>query len=282
MKVFVASAFSKNNCGGNKAGVCLTGEQVNDENKKKIAAKLGYAETAFLSVSAMKEVDFKIEYFTPSEEVPLCGHATIAAFTVMRHYHLLKKAHYKIETKSGVFAVNMKSNAIFMEQSKPQFFEYIETNVFDNCYSMKVVSDKLPVQIVSTGLKDIMLPVKNIDSLNAMQPNFEEIKRISKRYDTVGIHAFVVQNDRIICRNFAPLYGIPEEAATGTSNCALACYLYQNEIAKQNEYTFEQGYSMNQPSEITVTLALMNNKIEKVFVGGNGYVMEEREVETER
>ena len=121
--------------------------------------------------------------------------------------------------------------------------------------------------------------IKDLDTLNAMQPNFEEIKRISKEYNTVGIHAFVIESGRIVCRNFAPLYDVPEESATGTSNCALACYLYKNEIIKQNKYVFEQGYSLNEPSEITVELELINDQIEKVVVGGNGYVVEEKEIE---
>ena len=276
MKIFVASAFSKNNSGGNKAGVCFTNENLNEKQKKGISSELGYAETAFLSVSSIKDVDFKIEYFTPAEEVPLCGHATIAAFTVMKNHNLLKKENYRIETQSGILDIRIKNHTIFMEQNKPQFFEYIAPTIFDNCYDMKVVSDQLPIQIVSTGLRDIMLPVMNLATLNKMNPNFEEIKRISKEYDTVGIHAFVIDDDRIVCRNFAPLYDVPEESATGTSNCALACYLHKNEIIKQDNYIFEQGYSLHEPSEITVQLELVKNQINKVVVGGNGYVVEEK------
>lgn len=279
MKIFVASAFSKNNSGGNKAGVCLIGEKLYEEQKKQIASDLGYSETAFLSSSSIKSVDFKIEYFTPAKEVPLCGHATIATFIVLKNYQLLKKDKFKIETKSGILDVTVKNGTIFLQQNKPQFLGYIEPNIFDGCYDIQVVSDELPIQIVSTGLKDIMLPVKNLDTLRKMRPNFEEIKKISREYDTVGIHAFVIDKDRIICRNFAPLYDIPEESATGTSNCALACYLYENSIIKQDRYIFEQGYSLQSPSEIIVELELLNEQIEKVAAGGKAYIVEEKEVE---
>ena len=276
MKIYVASAFSKDNSGGNKAGVCLTAGGLNEEQKKKISAELGYAETVFISES--NNADLKLEYFTPSEEVPLCGHATIAAFTVMKKRGLLNKYQYKIETKAGILSINIRVNKFFMEQNKPQFFDKIDSDIFDNCFDIKVVSNEYSAQIVSTGLRDIMLPVKDLETLNTMNPNFDEIKRISSEYDTIGIHAFTIQGDRIIVRNFAPLYDVPEESATGTGNCALACYLFNNNIIKKDEYLFEQGYSLNELSEIIVQLEVVDDSIERVIVGGSGYLVEEKEI----
>ncbi len=73
------------------------------------------------------------------------------------------------------------------------------------------------------------------------------------------------------CRNFASLYGIPEEAATGTSSGALGCYLYRygkiNEEQASN-IIFEQGYPMKRPSEIQVSLTIKDNEISEVKVGG--------------
>ena len=279
MKIFVASAFSKNNKGGNKAGVCLLGEHLNEIQKKKVALELGFAETAYISAPNQNNADFKLEYFTPAEEVPLCGHATIAAFTVMKELNLLKKERSTIQTKSGILSIKIENDMIFMEQKKPQFLENIKQAEFEKCFNISVTSNELPIQIVSTGLRDIMLPIENIEKLNNMIPNFEEIKKISRKYDTIGIHAFVIVNNKIICRNFAPLYDVPEEAATGTSNCALACYLYNNNIIKQTEYRFEQGYSLNEPSEIIVKLEVKDDVIEKVIVGGTGYLVTEKNIE---
>ena len=125
-----------------------------------------------------------------------------------------------------------------------------------------------------------MLPIQNINTLLTMKPDFEEIKRISKKYNTIGIHAFVIQGNKIICRNFAPLYDVPEESATGTANGALACYLYQNNVMKQTRYTFEQGYSLGEPSEIIVKLIVQDNAIEKVIVGGRGYLITKKNIES--
>ena len=82
--VYVVSAFSKNGAGGNLAGVVLNRPELTAVQKMAIAAELGYSETAF--VTASDRAELHLEYFTPTEEVPLCGHATIASFTLL---HLL-------------------------------------------------------------------------------------------------------------------------------------------------------------------------------------------------
>ena len=98
---------------------------------------------------------------------------------------------------------------------------------------------------------------------------------IRLRYKAVGYHVFALESLHgadANCRNFAPLYVIPEESATGTSNGALGCYLYHygkinNEQA--SNILFEQGYSMKKPSEIRVSLTVKQNEILEVKVGGN-------------
>lgn len=273
--VYVASAFSKGKKGGNKAGVVFVEDSytLSIPQKMAIAKQLGYAETAFISES--KIADYKLEFFTPKEEVDLCGHATIGSFAILLHFNKLSRTHYTMETNSGVLTITIKEDILFMEQNKPAFYETISKNSFSECMDIESIDDKHPIQIVSTGLKDILIPIKNVAQLEALQPNFEKIKEISQHYDVVGMHLYTFGDNRIITRNFAPLYDINEEAATGTSNGALACYLYKHRYLRQESYVFEQGYALNSPSEILVKLAITAEKeIEKVYVGGRGYYCE--------
>ena len=245
-----------------------------------IAKQLGYAETAFISESEI--ADYKFEYFTPKEEVDLCGHATIGSFVILMHLNKLCQNRYTIETNSGVLTITIKDDIIFMEQNKPIFYDVVSPNEFIDCFDMKAIDDKYPIQIVSTGLKDILIPIKSETRLHTLQPNFEKIKEISKYYNVVGMHLYTCNDNRIICRNFAPLYDINEEAATGTSNGALACYLYEQHNLQKEVYVFEQGYSLHSPSEILVKLATnSNNKVEKVYVGGKGYYCETKYLNVE-
>ena len=277
VETYAVSAFCKDGMGGNKAGVVLFDDSLNEEHKKAVAAKLGYSETAFVTDS--EKADFKIEYFTPSEEVPLCGHATIATFALMQSKDMLDKSEYTFETKEGVLVAKIEDDKIFMEQSKPKYFEILEKNELVNCFDIDCISTRYPIQIMSTGLRDIIIPIYDEKTLYTMKPNFSVITNKSRMFGCVGIHAFALERDRIICRNFAPLYDIPEESATGTANCALVSYLYKHDIMQKEEYVIEQGYTMNSPSEIIVKIETDAGEISRIFVGGKGQVDGEADVE---
>ena len=266
-KIYVASAFCKDKKGGNKAGVVFDDNILSDDIKKNIAKQLGYAETAFISKS--NKADYCIRYFTPAEEVPLCGHATVASFGVLNYLKKLDKEEYTIETKSGILSILVKNGEIMMEQNIPTFYEEIPLEEIKECFDIDCINKNIPIQIVSTGLKDILVPIKSINLLEKLKPNFDSIKRISKKYNVVGTHLYTLDNDRIVCRNFAPLYEVDEESATGTSNCALAGFLYKKLDIKKNEYIIEQGYSLNLPSIIKVNIITdHSDNIVKIYVGG--------------
>ncbi len=266
-KIYVASAFCKDKKGGNKAGVVFDDNILSDDIKKNIAKQLGYAETAFISKS--NKADYCIRYFTPAEEVPLCGHATVASFGVLNYLKKLDKEEYTIETKSGILSILVKNGEIMMEQNIPTFYEEIPLQEIKECFDIDCIKKDIPIQIVSTGLKDILVPIKNINLLEKLKPNFDIIKSISKKYNVVGTHLYTLDNERIVCRNFAPLYEVDEESATGTSNCALAGFLYKKLDIKKNEYIIEQGYSLNLPSIIKVNIITdQNDNIVKIYVGG--------------
>ena len=181
LSVYVASAFSKDHKGGNKAGVVFIENPLTTTQKMAIAKQLGYAETAFISESEI--ADYKFKYFTPKEEVDLCGHATIGSFAILMHLNKLFRNRYTIETNSGVLTITIKDDSIFMEQNNPIFYDVVSLNEFVDCFDMKAIDNKYPIQIVSTGLKDILIPIKSETRLHALQPSFEKIKEISKYYN---------------------------------------------------------------------------------------------------
>lgn len=274
VEVYVASAFSIHQQGGNYAGVVLQSRDLTKKEKIGLASKLGYSETVFLSPSGA--ADYKFEYFTPAEEVPLCGHATIAAFATLNALGLLDRSNYTIETKAGILKISIDGDGlIFMEQNNPSFYEVLDDSIVKKCFGGAAASQKLPIQIVSTGLRDILVPIESLAQLQALCPDFDSICELSKNKNVVGIHAFSLVNESsltAVCRNFAPLYGIPEESATGTSCCALACFLFQHGI-KQTEFFFEQGYNLGAVSRITVRLETSGGRIINAFVGGHGHLV---------
>ncbi len=267
------NAFAKTTTGGNPAAVVLNSERFSNDEMLKIANRIGFSETAF--VFKTNKADFEVKFFTPEAEVDLCGHATIGLFSILFTLKMINNGKYKILTKAGILEIKVeRDGSIFMEQTTPIFSNIINTEEIIDSLRIKEedLINELPCQIVSTGLKDIIIPVKDISILNSINPNFDKIKDISKKYNVIGYHLFALSDSNNIvasCRNFAPLYEINEEAATGTSNGALACYLYKyGVIDKTEEILLEQGISMNKPSLIKANLEIKNKKINKVLVGG--------------
>jgi PhzF family phenazine biosynthesis protein len=275
MRVFILNAFAKTKRGGNPAGVLLDADGLTEASMQAIAARIGLSETAFVQKSA--GADFKIRFFTPAAEVDLCGHATIAAFSLLFERGQIGAGRYSQETRAGLLGVEVQEDgAVFMEQALPVFEKAVDRQEVAGSLGIgqaALVPD-LPVQIVSTGLRDIMVPVVSLSVLSGIRPDFDKISALSRREEAVGYHIFSQETrhgSTAHCRNLAPLYGIPEEAATGTSSGALACYLFKHGRTTRDEaqaLVFEQGYVMRRPSEISVRLDIKGQGITGVHVGG--------------
>ena len=273
IEVNILDVFAEKVGDGNPAGVVLDANKLSDIEMQEISKKVGLSETAFVKKS--ERADFKVQFFTPNNEVDLCGHATIGTFSLLYKNGEIGVGVYTQETKAGILEIEIKEDGkIYMEQLKPKYYGDINKKEIAESLNMDVenIVEELPIKIVSTGLKDILVPIKTLEILNNIEPNFEIIKKISEKYDVVGYHIFALSNEEGsigYCRNFAPLYDIDEESATGTSNGALACYLHKyNKLEKYKNLKFNQGYSMGKPSNIYADLEVKDNEIISVKVGG--------------
>ncbi|MBA4535723.1 PhzF family phenazine biosynthesis protein [Bacillus aquiflavi] len=285
--VYIVSAFSEKQQGGNEAGVVLLDNNLTDLEMQGIAAKVGLSETAFVSKS--NKADFNVRFFTPSNEVDLCGHATVAAFYLLYKQSYLRIGSYVQKTNAGLLEVDVSDNGlIYLQQAVPRFFGEINKSDIASALNIPLhyIAEKLPVEIVSTGLKDIVVPIKGLTQLLQMQPNIKVIEEMCKTYQVVGLHTFsretLKPHSTAHCRNFAPLYGIREESATGTSNGALSCYLFRHQLLQRNSHydlSIEQGHSMGKPSQINVSLKAANNQIVDVKTGGFAHILGKQSIE---
>lgn len=272
IKVDLVNSFTVNGTGGNPAGVVLNADELSDAQKLKIAQAVGYSETAF--VSSDDEADYEVSFFTATGEVDFCGHATLATFSTMYQKGMLTVGSYVQRTKAGMLSVIIESNGkVVMEQQLPQkigCFSYQEIANVIGIESHILESTKLPIEVISTGLPDAIIPVPN-GYLDAIKPDDELIAGFCKKHNLVGFHAFELCDPEskltASCRNFAPLFGISEESATGSSSGALACYLAEH-LALGGDYIFEQGRAMNCPSIITVSIQCDSSTVINVKVGG--------------
>lgn len=274
MKLYIVDAFTNQMFGGNPAGVVILpeGRDFPDEIiMMKTAAELKCSETAF--IRKLGEREFNIRYFTPTEEVDLCGHATIGSFYVLLEEGMVRPGNtYIDDTLAGKLQIQVLDDMILMDMAEPVEGEIIEDT--KELYAVmgieKPQSSELKPQKISTGLPDIMMPVDSEEELKKIAPDFKALTELSKRYEAVGVHAFTINSEdgNVHARNFGPAVGIDEESATGTANGALTYYLYRNGIIKPGEKTaIIQGEKMNRPSEIDTFLSVDAGKV-KIQVGG--------------
>ena len=136
------------------------------------------------------------------------------------------------------------------------------------------------MQVAYAGLNDIMVPLPDVAVLNALQPDMEAVADITKAHATTSFHVFAIAEDGYTAhvRDFGPLYGIPEESATGTANAALTHYLAVNGvIPQQGDFAFLQGEAMGRPSVVATRIDADCT----VYVGGTAAVVAEGELLTQ-
>ena len=128
IEVFLVDAFTVKSRGGNAAGVVLNADSLSDDNKLALAKKVGYSETAFICNDDI--VDFNVSFYTVTEEVNFCGHATVAAFSTLMQKGVIRPGKYQQRTKAGILDVEVKKDGqIIMAQQCPRFlrtFDYDE------------------------------------------------------------------------------------------------------------------------------------------------------------
>ncbi len=276
MNGFIVDVFTNQRFKGNRAGVLVVEDDFPDESlMQNIAFELGCSETAF--VKQLSETEFSIRYFTPNSEIEFCGHATIGAFELMRHRYGLLAGEYSLYTQSNQYSVELTAETTLFELDDCRVIKELTQNQADELYAAFASSapeaqpEDLDVVIVHSGLSDILLPVKTLEQLNALVMDRDRVVALSEKYSVVGVHAYTTCSKLYTahCRNFAPLYAIDEEAATGTSNAGLTTYLAANGYVLEMETnSILQGEAMANPCTITTILTSSSS----VKVGGSAVV----------
>ena len=278
MQLFIVDAFTDHIFGGNQAGVALLREGQpfpEDRLMQKIAAELKHSETAFVRQETANT--FLLRYFTPESEVALCGHATVSAFTVLRNTGGIACGEYLAKTQSGDLRVMVEPDKIWLEMPRGELLKELNVEEAERVYRAYGLTpadqpDSMQPCIVKVGLPDILLPVNSKHALDHAIQDREEVVRLSRDSGLVGVHMFFCPNDgtpTAYCRNFAPLFGIDEESATGTSNASLTHYLNtQGRIVPDAVNTFVQGEAMGKPSRI---LSKVDERV-NIWIGGSAVI----------
>ncbi len=276
MKYYIVDAFTDQPFGGNPAGVVLLeqgGAFPSDDLMQHIAAELRYSETAFVQQNGPAE--FTVRYFTPCAEVDLCGHATIATFGTLVREGIVPAGTLSINhTLAGDLQV-MADVQVMMQMAPARVIDrHIDVERLHHIMAGEQLSQwpQWPVEIVTTGLPDIIMPVASVEALHALRPDMVALAQLSGELEVTGVHAVAIASDDYTAhvRNFGPLYGVPEESATGTANAALTHWLQRRGLVQPGDSCrFVQGEAMQRPSVVATTLHPNGS----IWVGGTCFIV---------
>lgn len=294
--LYQIDSFTKEKFTGNPAGVITNADGLTLEEMQKIARELNNSETAFVFSSNEQDYDVHIRFFTPTNEVPICGHATIAAHYARAIENNIHTSRIYQKTGAGILPVDIveenKDYKIVMTQGQIEFGDVIQgVNKKDLLSALNITENDLledyKVQIVSTGHSKVMIGIKSIGTLNKMIPNYEALSKLSKVINCNGYYVFTVdsQDSDILVhgRMFAPAIGINEDPVTGNANGPLGAYLVHHKLVKHNNSLFKfkakQGEAIKRPGIIEVEVKIENEEPLEVKISGDAVITFKSELE---
>jgi trans-2,3-dihydro-3-hydroxyanthranilate isomerase len=196
------------------------------------------------------------------------------------------------ECNLGLFPVDIYTKdghitRVVMSQPEPQFLDIVDNR--DDLFSLaralgmarqQITETKWPVQVVSTGLPVMVVPVRTLTAVRSIVPDVSAIAELCQQYGANGMMVFttmtVEQHATVHTRMFAPLIGIVEDPATGSASGALGAYLLHHgvvEVAPLTEIIAEQGYEIERPSRILIQVESEDDAIQGVKVGGQAVMV---------
>ncbi len=268
-RIYQVDSFTRSRFHGNPAGVVPNADGLSEEQMQRIARELNNSETAFLFESNSPEYDVEVRFFTPTTEVPICGHATIAAHYVRA---LEKKAETERviqKTKAGILPVDVvkadHDYSIIMTQGKPEVSEDLGSAIRSEIAEALQISvtdlcKEYPIAIASTGHSKVMVPICSNELLHNVKPDIQKLIRISEKIGCNGFYVFTLNPTEEILihgRMFAPAIGIAEDPVTGNANGPLGAYLVHYGIFQEGledcfEFDIVQGEAIKREGTMHV------------------------------
>lgn len=220
MKLFIVDAFTSIPFSGNPAAVCVMDKWISDDLMKMVAMECNLSETAFV---VNGEDGYSLRWFTPVEEVDLCGHATIAAAAVILRFFDPSANAVKFNTKSGVLTVKKTDNRYEMYLPRVKQHEVPVTDEMEKAFGARPVKALL-------GL-DLVCVFENEEQVRKLTPNQKLLANLDGRIQNATARGVTAE---CVSRSFAPKLGIAEDPVCGSAHIQIAEYwaveLFDNEI----------------------------------------------------
>lgn len=244
-RIYRIDAFTTEPGRGNPAGVVTHADGLDDARMQAIARELGFSETAFVLRPTGADHDLRLRFFTPTTEVPVCGHATVGA-----HYALAledgRTGRTRQLTGAGIQLVEVTPQlgdfVVRIEQGAPVFHAPLAPElVREVMAALGIVAGDLdfrcPLQFVGTGHGKLLVGLDRRTRLVELQPDLARLAELSPTVGSNGYYVFTLDTDEdddalSHGRMFAPAIGIDEDPVTGNANGPLGAYLVRHGLLR--------------------------------------------------
>lgn len=286
------NAFTSEPFCGNPAGVVLDGRDLADSRMQAIAREMNLSETAFVLPPTVRKADLQLRWFTPSVEVPLCGHATIAAFHALAEEKMMGmrqpgKYTFRLQTKSGLLNVvvdKQYSGSVIEFQLPVPEFRVKRSISAALLKALGLRKHDLESNLPTASHSYLYVPVKRFSKLKILRPDFEKLKRLCTSSGYLGVCVFsldtIEKSSAVHSRFFAPAAGINEDPVTGSANGPLGAYLYKFLLSKdylipwflladgRMEFIGEQGDPIGRKGRVKIRIRGEGDSIQHVSIAG--------------
>src|SRR6266550_8499093 len=297
LDVFTDQAFA-----GNPLAVFPEGETISDDDMLKIAREMNLSETVFVLPPRDEKTVRRLRIFTPTREIPFAGHPIVGTWAILSREGIVPvpaggngwtKIYHEVGV--GVLPVDIE----FKESQQAQVvmtqgaFE-VKGEIDDSEAQAEIaralglnredLDESLPIQIISTGLPFMAVPIRSLADLRRCRVNSSLLSELYTEAGGTGCYAFTretreVGAARAHARLFAPADNIPEDPATGSAAGALGAYLIHHKaiavepVEDNFSFVIEQGDFINRPSRINIEIKGKPGAVEQVRVGGPAVVV---------
>lgn len=273
-------AFTERPLAGNPCAIIFAADSLSDSQMQAIAKEMNLSETAFVLNSSVADV--RARYFTPAEEIPLAGHPTIATIhALVETGQIQLQGDYtkiSLELQVGPIPIELYKTGsgvrVVMNQKKPQFLAAFspETVMPHFCLETADCLPDAPLQIVSTGTPQLMIPLRTFDALRRARLNLDTYPAFRESAGFFGPHLFCLQGVTEQGDTFARHFGFAPDTAedpfTGSATGNMAAYLWHYGLLNKPTFMAEQGHWLNRPGQAQVEVVGPPDDIETVKVGG--------------
>jgi len=272
----IVDVFARKRYAGNQLAVITDAAGLEAAEMQAVAAEMDYSETTFVT-GEPTDGAWPVRIFTPTDEIPFAGHPTLGTAAVIREELAddtpeeivldLQVGRVPVDTREG--------ETLWMRQQPPEFGKQLahdELAAVLGLNSEQFDTDS-PVQVVSTGLPTIIVPLRDREALTGIDLDLDAYEDLVDDREAKLVHAFCsdpreAEND-IAARMFAPALGVREDPATGSANGCLAAYLSETAYfgSATAEARVEQGYELGRPSLLQLRARPTDESV-AVEVGG--------------